>query len=124
MLILKKNKYEQLVQLITYIQSFYPVKRYQLSEAYNKLERWIDDNSSYIRPENLIDGKIYGIIEYNKMSYAYAKKNGKELMFHGDIYSSIWHWNASKQIFWCENAWGQTYEKQLSSINKPLIEYP
>ena len=124
MLVLTKDKYKDLVELIDYIHGFYPVKHQQLAAVYSELENWVEENSCLFHPKDLIDGKAYGLLVYNPRCNTYNRKTGKELIFHGDIYSGLWYWNNSKKEFECRTAWGGFYSKKLSEIHMPLIDYP
>jgi len=124
MLILPKERYMEMTEKIREIQKLYPLKKWQLADAYSKLERWVEDNSRTIYPEDLGEGQAYGMLYYSHDAFAYDHKTRDWLRNHGDIYSGLWIWNADKSLFWCENAWGQVYEKKLSTVHQPLIEFP
>ena len=121
---LPKEKYSELNELIRKIQDLYPVKRWQLADAYTKLEKWVEENSVFISMEDVREVGTFGLLAYSIMANAYDRKARTWLPYHGDIYCEIWRWDEKAGKLMNINAWGVIREKELATVHQPLIEFP
>ena len=106
MRILPKEKYAELNDMIESVRAQYPVKKYELSSEYNRVKIWVEDNSRSVDPNDIADGKSYGLVTLSDMANAYSEKEGKWWPFHGDIYITIWRWSNKARRFLNKDAWG------------------
>ena len=123
MRILPKEKYAELNGMIEAVRAQYPMKKYELSSAYNRIKVWIEDNSRSVNAEDLTDGRKYGIFTLSDMANAYIEKECRWRQYHGNIYVVLWMWVKKTRKFWCESAWGAISELDPTHAHY-LIELP
>ena len=124
MLILPKERYVELTEKIREIQKLYPLKKWQLADAYSKLERWVEENSVPIYMEEIKGIKVFGLLSYSPTANAYDLNTREWLSYHGDIYCEIWSWSEEIGKLVNMTAWGGVSERNLAVVHQPLIEFP
>lgn len=124
MRVLPKERYVELTERIKEIQRQFPLKKWQLADAYSKLERWVEENSVPIYMEEIKGIKVFGLLSYTPTANAYDLNTREWLSYHGDIYCEIWSWNEEIGKLVNMTAWGGVSERNLAVVHQPLIEFP
>lgn len=124
MRVLPKERYVELTERIKEIQRQFPLKKWQLADAYSKLERWVEENSVPIYMEEIKGIKVFGLLSYSPTANAYDLNTREWLSYHGDIYCEIWSWSEEIGKLVNMNAWGGISERNLAVVHQPLIEFP
>ena len=124
MRVLPKERYVELTERIKEIQRQFPLKKWQLADAYSKLERWVEENSVPIYMEEIKGIKVFGLLSYSPTANAYDLNTREWLSYHGDIYCEIWSWSEENGKLVNMTAWGGISERNLAVVHQPLIEFP
>lgn len=124
MRVLPKERYVELTERIKEIQRQFPLKKWQLADAYSKLERWAEENSVPIYMEEIKGIKVFGLLSYSPTANAYDLNTREWLSYHGDIYCEIWSWSEEIGKLVNMTAWGGVSERNLAVVHQPLIEFP
>lgn len=124
MRVLPKERYVELTERIKEIQRQFPLKKWQLADAYSKLERWVEENSVPIYMEEIKGIKVFGLLSYSPTANAYDLNTREWLSYHGDIYCEIWSWSEEIGKLVNMTAWGGVSERNLAVVHQPLIEFP
>ena len=125
MFLLRKEYFGSVDDLIKSIRSFYPCRKSTLREmVYEARKSMVRTSSELIEAADLEDGKRYGQFEVSEMATAFERRTRNELKYHGDVYVTVWTWEAELGCFTCKSAWGGITMRKPAQMSAPLIELP
>ena len=122
MLILKKEDEAEVSRAIESIRSKYPLPKYAIQYGASHIRMKMLTRARDVFVKDLRDGSRYLELYFSPDATAFDG-NRNQLPKHGDIYLTIWQWDAARNVFWCKNAWGGIVERKPSVMNGPLIEW-
>ena len=123
MLILPSSYYEEICGALREIKKNYPLPQYAIQFGTAQIRHGMIANADDVDVRALHDGGTYLELHFSPNATAFAGGHGRELKNHGDIYLTIWRWNAKQGVFWQKNGWEQIIERRPSVMGGPLIEW-
>ena len=102
------------------IQAKFPLKKHELMTEVENLRAELCQKGEIITSLELKDGGTYGMMTLSQKATAFTPTR-KELSNHGDVYISVWKWDASHRQFVAETAWGGEAIIPVARALLPLV---